>query len=199
VAWQSYHKGKDLDFVDVSFPEKDGSIKTLKFLSKDGEAGWFHNDWYFNKEARQCVPTDGVLEAANTDYYLHAEIDIGKSQVPILSNASPITTLYVIMEWMPMMHGTIYRQKTGEVVASFSGVAGGEISYLRSILKNQSQRKCIQWGKPTFMSPLKVPISVPGVNRNQCAQLNSGRWLRDMFKCIGRKDCRWAMLRKRCF
>lgn len=199
VAWQSYHNGKELDAIDISFPESDGFIKTVHFSGMAGEVGWFHNEWSFHEEARQCVPRDGFLEAANNEYYMRAELDIGNSQVPMLSKATPVTSIYVIMEWIPTMHGHIYRQRTGELVASFSGIAGGEISFKRAIVEGKPEEKCVQWGKPTYMSALTVPVSVPGVTRDQCAQVNSGIWWRDIWTCGFRRDCRWDRLRRRCY
>jgi hypothetical protein len=161
----------------------------------------YHDEWVFRHDARQCAPSDAIVEAANGEYYIRATILIGDSQVPILSTATPATKIYVINEWMPTLEGTIYRQGSGEVVATFSGIAGGEISFLRSLLPYRTPAHCKWWGKPTYMMPLTHTVDVPGVKRDACAQLNSGHPVADFLRCSLNlyRGCLWAAERRRCY
>ncbi len=67
--WQAYHKSSTgmANTVDVSFYD-DEELKSLHFSGQKGEIGWYHNDWSFSKTARQCVPRNAVIEAANDEY-----------------------------------------------------------------------------------------------------------------------------------
>ena len=58
---------------------------------------------------------------------------------------------------MPLLSGSIVRQSTGEEVARFAGVAGGEISFLRSP-GNRSAERCHGWGAPRFARPLQQGV-----------------------------------------
>lgn len=153
--WQTYHKSREGtgNTVDVSF--YDGAeLRSLHFSGQKEEMGWYHEDWSFSKAARQCVPRNAVVEAANDEYYIIAEIRIGESQVPLLSTATPVTGVYVINEWVPTINGNITRQSDGSLVAAFEGIAGGEFSSLRNELSDRDASWCKQWGK-RFSHPFK--------------------------------------------
>lgn len=150
--WQSYHNSKSLDFLDVSFLDE-GELKSEKFLGSDGQLGWSHSDWSWNDEAYQCAPNNVLVESANKDYNVRAEISIGDNQVAMLSDVTIITKIYVIMEWFPTIKGEIRRQHDNSLVTTFEGQAGGEISFLRSPFK-LSDSQCTRFFSKRFKETL---------------------------------------------
>lgn len=152
-AWQSYHKGETLDMLDVSFYDQ-GELQSIRFERSEGDLGWKHDSWRWERKARQCMPRNTRLVADNGDYRVEAYIDIGNDQIPLLSNATIVTSVYVIQEWFPVITGTITNLNTGEVVTSFAGRAGGEISYLKSALPWRSTLGCTLWGRTLYRAPM---------------------------------------------
>lgn len=196
--WQSYHKSSSglANTVDISFYDGD-ELKALHFSLPEGNVGWYHDSWSFSKTARQCVPRNSVIEAANDEYYIRVDILVGESQTPLLSDATPVTGAYVINEWMPAVNGTIKRQSDGSIVDTFQGVAGGEISFLRSLLSHHSDEYCKWWGKPRFAHALEYPVSkAAGGARKECGMQTSS------LACTGlafSKGCAWSVTEGRCY
>jgi hypothetical protein len=156
VQWalQTYHDSETLDYLDVSF--FDNGLKVVRFKTENGELGWYHTAWKFDRDARQCVPTDMTVVAQNKDYIVEASVAIGDDQVPMLSDLTPVTSQYVIVCRFPQIWGTIKRRSTGDTVASFSGQGGGEFSIPRrpegEVL---SDAECGIWGR-RFSAPLPL-------------------------------------------
>lgn len=132
-AFQTYHRSKTLDYLDVSFLDR-GQLQGERFHATHNELGWFHNHWTFDHQVRQWVPLDTTVVAANSRYRVEAHLAIDKRQAPLLSCVTPVTNLFFIMEHFSRIEGRITRQSTGELVTKFAGQAGGEFSYLRKIL-----------------------------------------------------------------
>lgn len=151
-AWQSYHLSDTMDFLDVSFYDGGTLVKT-QFRADRGELGWRHDQWSFRRQARQCAPRDTILVGQNESYRVEARIDIGDRQTALLSDATPITDAYVIMEHFPTITGSIVRRSDGAVVETFAGQAGGEISFLRSPFRWAPDWACWLWGQQ-FSRPL---------------------------------------------
>lgn len=129
VQWalQTYHDSELLDYLDISFYDTDG-LKAVRFKAAEGELGWYHSQWLFDESARQCVPADMTVIAQNSEYIVEAFVDIGDSQVAMLSDITPITKNYFIECRFPWISGTIYHAATGEKITDFSGQGGGEFS-----------------------------------------------------------------------
>lgn len=140
-AFQTYHRSKALDYLDVSFLDR-GQLQGERFRAARNELGWFHNHWAFDRQAQQCVPLDTTVVATNSRYRVEAQIAIDNRQAAILSGVTPLTNLFVIMEHFPRIEGQITRRGTGEVVAEFAGQAGGEFSYLRRLLPQLLPPRC---------------------------------------------------------
>ncbi len=146
-AWQSYHhRSTKLDFLDLSFVDK-GELKKERFISGPESLGWTHPTWTFDRNTRQCVPLTSRVVAANDRYVVEADLDIGKNQVPMLSNVTTLTKIFFIQIQFPFVRGTIKNRATGKVVASFAAQGGGEFANLRSVLPNASDSACGIWGK----------------------------------------------------
>lgn len=154
-AWQSYHyKSEVLDFVDVSFVE-DGEVKSVRFEHTAGEVGWQHKKWHWDGTARQCVPDDALVVTDNGVYRVEANVDIQSNQIPLLSDATIATDLFVILEWFPWINGTVTSVVSGEVVATFAGQGGGEISMLRTFFGTfRCNLCCTIWGRLRFNTRL---------------------------------------------
>ncbi len=146
-AWQTYHKSKDMDWLDVSFDDQ-GRRQSLRLFAKENQLRWKLKDWTFDDEAHQCIPHAAEVVAQNDDYIIRAAYDLsGNNQRPMLSNATALTRIFVIMIHMPTIHGTIENRNTGEIVARFEGQGGGEFSTTRSIWNDISPANCENWGK----------------------------------------------------
>jgi hypothetical protein len=102
-AFQTYHCSKHLDYLDVSFVDR-GQLQAERFRVTHQELGWLHKNWTFDRQAQQCIPRDTRVIAANSRYRVEANIAIDNRQVPILSNATPVTNLFFIMEHFPRMN-----------------------------------------------------------------------------------------------
>jgi hypothetical protein len=137
-VWQTYHSSDTLDYLDISFYDN-GELQTVRF--EDDDLGWRHPRWTFDTVANRCIPLKTVVEAENEDYRVVVHYDIGNNQVPILSDATPLTNAFVIMGHFPMMEGAIYRSD-GSLVTTFEGQGGGEISFLRSLTQPTSNFSC---------------------------------------------------------
>lgn len=144
-AWQSYHTSKVMDWLDVSF-EDEGQAQNLRFFAKDDTLRWKLKDWYFHPEARQCVPNSVEVVAQDKNYRIKASYDLTNKQLPMLSKATPLTSIFVIMIHMPYIKGTIERVDSGELIKTFEGQGGGEFSTTRSIWNNISEKDCEKWG-----------------------------------------------------
>ncbi len=152
-AWQTYHfQSAALDYLDLVF-EDQGKTQMVTFRASEGELGWKHDLWRFDTVARQCVPKDATVVARNDTYRVEAKVDVGESEVPMLSDATDATKEYVIFILFPQVSGTITRLDTGAVVATFSGQGGGEFSVARSKETEKSDEDCAAWGTQ-FASPL---------------------------------------------
>jgi hypothetical protein len=157
-AWQTYHRSKDMDWLDVSF-EDDGKTVQRRFFAKDDTLRWKLGGWSFHREARKCIPNAVEVVAQDAEYRIRAKYDLAESQTPMLSSATALTKIFVIMVHTPMIRGTIERVATGEVVASFEGRGGGEFSTTRSILPHNSPENCEQWGQRFAREYAPTPFS----------------------------------------
>lgn len=131
-AFQTYHfNTEDLDYLDVDFLDK-GTPVVQRFKAKEGELGWYHNDWNWDEDANQYVPDDLVVVAKNDLYTVEAYVTIGANESPLMSDVTRIVSTYTIFAQMPWISGTITRTETGEPVAEFDGQGGGEFAVMRS-------------------------------------------------------------------
>jgi hypothetical protein len=158
VQWalQTYHDSAVMDYLDVGFYDG-GDLKAERFAAAAGELGWYHTAWHYDEQARQCMPRDMTVIATNSRYTVEAFVDIGDSQVPMLSDLTPITSQYVIMCRFSVITGTIKRAGTGDLIASFGGQGGGEFSIARrpSGGDTLSAEECAVWGG-RFTAPLPL-------------------------------------------
>jgi hypothetical protein len=145
-AWQTYHKSKSMDWLDVRF-EDGGATVSRRFFAHTGQLRWNLNDWFFHSEAHQCVPNAVEVVGEDVDYRIRASYDLTDRQLPMLSTATPLTSIYVIMIHMPYIKGVIENVRTGAVVARFEGQGGGEFSTTRSLWSTLSARQCAAWGQ----------------------------------------------------
>ncbi|MCU0662234.1 MAG: hypothetical protein MUC50_07900 [Myxococcota bacterium] len=151
---QTYHRSRKLDFMDISF-EDEGVIKNVRFLAQRQELGWRHPSFSFDSRARQCVPNDWIVVGQNDEYRVEFEASIGEHQAPLLSNTALATRVMFIQEQFPTItRGIVTRVASGEIVASFSGQAGGEFALRKSVLPWRSQSDCQCWGSWYFSMPL---------------------------------------------
>lgn len=149
MVMQTYHKSKELDFVDVSFYDN-GELKSARFTGKDNQLSWIHPDWKWDPEPRSCVPTNTQITMSDDEYIVEAYVDIGDRQRPMLSDATIGTTIFFIQEHFPTVSGVIKRKSTGEVVTEFSGQAGGEFAYHKDLAPYHSDLYCQYWGWSKF-------------------------------------------------
>ncbi|MCG8669275.1 MAG: hypothetical protein MI867_07655 [Pseudomonadales bacterium] len=153
MVMQTYHRSKELDFLDVSFYDN-GELVAQRFRPTRNEFGWIHPDWQWDSRAQQCVPQNTVLKAENDDYLIEAEVEIGERQAPMLSDKTIGTRIYFIQEHFPSVTGTITNKTTGEVVSEFSGQAGGEFSFTKKLFGfPTSDSGCKRWGDRKFSMP----------------------------------------------
>lgn len=145
-AWQTYHKSKDMDWLDVAFVDR-GQQQRLRFFAKEDTLRWKLKDWFFHTGARQCVPNAVEVVAENADYRVKAAYDLTGKQLPMLSTATPLTRVFVIMIHMPVIKGTIENVKTGELVTAFEAQGGGEFSTTRSVWRDLPEERCENWGR----------------------------------------------------
>ena len=154
LAWQSYYRSRTLDFVDASFMEG-GELNSVRFHGSAGEVGWKHDEWHYDRTASQCVSDDALVIADNGKYRIEAYVDIGSNQIPLLSDATVMTDVYMIEEWFPRINGTITNVVSGKVVTTFAGQGGGEISMLRTFIGSiRSKFFCTIWGRFHFNTRL---------------------------------------------
>lgn len=145
-AWQSYHKSKRMDWLDVAFEDQGQAVKR-RYFAKDQALSWKLSEWRFDKAARQCVPHNIAVEAVDADYRIKASYSLAGRQLPMLSNTTPLTRIFVIMVHAPYIEGVIENVKTGAVVSRFSGLGGGEFSVTRSLWSEVSEKNCTAWGE----------------------------------------------------
>lgn len=152
ASFQTYHKSKDMDNLDVSFYDN-GQLQAVRFEAKKGELGWKHPDWKWDGEARSCVPTNTLIRAKKGNYTLEAFVDIGNRQRPMLSNQTVGTSIFFIQEHFTWVTGTIKRAD-GTVVDSFVARGGGEFARTRDIALWHSDFWCDWWGSNNHKAPL---------------------------------------------
>lgn len=131
LAFQTYHFATDaLDYLDVDFMDNGFPI-SVQFRKDRGELEWRHTAWQYDEVGRHYAPRDLEIAADNGEYRVSARIDIADRSVPLLSDATWATRLFVIFAQMPVIEGTIERVATGQTIAHFAGQGGGEFSLLR--------------------------------------------------------------------
>lgn len=146
-AWQTYHRSDSIDFLDVSFPHA-GVMRKERFFANRKELGWNHPRWTYDATARQCVPLETTVVASNQRYVVQAKVDIGAEQIPMLSDATPITRMFFIQIHFPQISGSILDKETGKIVARFEGQGGGEFAVARQLWPHSvSADDCAHWGK----------------------------------------------------
>ncbi len=155
-AWQTYHKSKDMDWLDVRFQDQ-GVNKSLRFFAKDNQLRWKLKDWFYHRGAHQCVPNAVEVLAQNDDYRIRASYELTDAQLPMLSNATALTRIFVIMIHTPIIKGSIENRKTGEIVATFAGQGGGEFSTTRSLWSDIKPEQCEHWGQRFRKEYSQVP------------------------------------------
>lgn len=151
-AFQTYHKSKSMDNLDVSFYDQ-GQLRTVRFETIHGELGWDHPDWKWDGEARSCVPNDTRIRAANADYRVDLAVSVGSRQRPMLSNQTVGTSIFFIQEHFPTVTGTI-RRADGTVVKTFTARAGGEFARTRDVALWHSDWWCDLWGDGKHKAPM---------------------------------------------
>lgn len=154
IQWslQTYHHSDTLDYLDVSF--YDGSeLKSERFEALSGDLGWYHRDWKWDPDARQCLPEDMIVLATNDDYTVEATVDIDDThddnQIPMLSDLTPFTRDYTIVIRVAKVDVTITRRGTHDVVAQFQDkVGGGEFGIQRRSegTGELTEEECAVWG-----------------------------------------------------
>ncbi len=147
-AWQSYHKSKTQDVLDVAFMDQ-GELKTFRFFGETNQVGWYHDTWRYDERAGGCIPNRTKLIAKNDGYTVEAELEIGTRQIPLLSNVTFLTKIYYISEQFPLITGRITRNDDKSLVTTFSGIMGGEFSKT----KNSLNRTCLGH-KKTYSLPI---------------------------------------------
>lgn len=152
ASFQTYHKSKDMDNLDVSFYDN-GQLQSVRFEAKKGELGWQHPNWKWDGEARSCVPTNTKIKGKNGDYIIEAFVDIGDRQRPMLSNATVGTAIFFIQEHFTWVTGTIKRAD-GTVVDTFRARGGGEFSRTRDVALWHSNIWCNAWGAVNHRAPM---------------------------------------------
>lgn len=152
ASFQTYHKSKDMDALDVSFYDN-GQLQSIRFEAKHGELGWNHPDWKWDGEARSCVPTNTKIKGKKGGYTIEAFVDIGDRQRPMLSNATLGTSIFFIQEHFTWVTGVIKRAD-GTVVDTFRARGGGEFARTRDIALWHSNFWCDLWGATVHRSPM---------------------------------------------
>lgn len=153
-AWQTYHfDSTTLDYLDFAI-QRDGALDFQTFRAADGELGWRHDGWRWDAQATQCVPRDALVIAQNAKYRVEAHVDVGDHSAPMLSDATDATKAYVIFILFPTVSGTVTDRITGDVVATFSGLGGGEFATARSDGPARTEAECAAWGTETYSSPM---------------------------------------------
>ncbi len=153
-AWQSYHfTSTKLDFLDLAFVES-GEIRMEHFTADDGEFGWHHPSWRYDATARQCVPLNTKVVAANARYRVEVTAAIDDDQVPMLSDLTSATEMFVIVIQFPWLEGTITDLETDETI-DFEGQGGGEFATARRDpeFDPPNDEACAAFGEQ-FASPL---------------------------------------------
>ena len=145
-SWQSYHKSKEMDWLDVRFKDR-GVTKSLRLFSKDDQLRWRLKDWSFDQEAYACIPHAVEVVGQDANYRIYATYDLNEAQQPMLSNATALTRIFVIMTHTPKIKGTIINRNTGQTVTTFEGQGGGEFSTTRSLRGGVSPADCERWGQ----------------------------------------------------
>lgn len=151
-AFQTYHKSKIMDNLDVSFYDA-GQLQTVRFETRHGQMGWNHPDWKWDGEARSCVPNDTRIRGRNAQYTVDLKVNIGSRQRPMLSNQTVGTSIFFIQEHFPTVTGTIKRAD-GTLVKTFTARAGGEFARTRDIALWHSNFWCDLWGDGVHRAPL---------------------------------------------
>lgn len=145
-SWQSYHKSKQMDWLDVRFRDR-GVTKSLRLYAKENQLRWRLKDWSFDQAARACIPHAVEVVGQDANYRIRASYDLTEAQQPMLSNATALTRIFVIMTHTPKIRGTIINRNTGDTVASFEAQGGGEFSTTRFVRDDLSPSDCERWGQ----------------------------------------------------
>ncbi|WP_295442248.1 hypothetical protein [uncultured Thiodictyon sp.] len=152
ASFQTYHKSKDMDNLDVSFYDN-GQLQSLRFAAKDGELGWDHPNWKWDGDARSCVPTNTRIRGKKGNYRIDATVDIGDRQTPMLSGQTIGTSIFFIQEHFTTVTGTIKRAD-GTLVTPFNTRGGGEFARTRDIAPWYPNLWCNLWGETNHQSPM---------------------------------------------
>jgi len=154
IQWslQTYHHSDVLDYLDVSFYDG-GVLQTERFENVAGELGFYHTDWKYDTDARQCIPEDLVVIARNGDYIVESVTRIDDTtddnQIPMLSDLTPFTDMFTIVIRAAAVDVTVRRAATGEIVGQFTDkVGGGEFGIERRAAGTAplSEAECYAWG-----------------------------------------------------
>ncbi|MEY3902288.1 MAG: hypothetical protein RL189_1594 [Pseudomonadota bacterium] len=141
-AWQSYHKSRDMDWLDVRFDDS-GVTKRLRLFAKENQLRWNLKDWTYDSSARQCVPNTVEVVGLTNDYEIRAHYSLADGhQQAMISDATPLTRAYVIMVHTPLIQGTIRSRKNGNIITSFQGQGGGEFSFHRNLVDSSGELDC---------------------------------------------------------
>lgn len=152
-AWQTYHfDSVKLDYLDLGFIDN-GSIQLEHFSAEDNQFGWDHPEWSYHPDARQCIPLSTRAIARNQRYEVEVTATIKSNQVPMLSDLTPATEMFVIIAQFPDLDGVITNLQTGHTI-EFSGGGGGEFATARRNLELEppTDQECAEFGKQ-FASP----------------------------------------------
>ena len=140
---QTYHKSKKLDFLDLGFIHND-RLKRVRFDSET--LSWEHRKWKWNDKSHQCIPQDWHLRGEKDGLILEAEVHIDTNgQEPFLSNKKLGTKIFFIHEQYPTVEGRVLDSRSGKVLKTFKGRAGGEFAYRKGLFKS-SDSECAKWG-----------------------------------------------------
>ncbi len=155
LALQTYHKSKLLDYTDVSFYDR-GELKTMRFRAEDGQMGWRHPSWTFDRQAWQCVPTSMDIGLMNDQYRIDVQVTFPlEDQRPLLSNVTLPVAVYFIQDAFPRYEGKVRDARTGVVLHTFSGRGAGEFSHAKSArLWPAFDWECQLWGDKYFAKQL---------------------------------------------
>jgi hypothetical protein len=136
VAWQSYHNSKTLDYLDLAIADETTPQK-YRFFASNHSLAWRHPQWEYVPKAKQCAPLSTLIKAENETVKLEVSLEIKDRFLPMLSNTTFVTQMFVIFVQFPLFSGTVKNKATGEV-KSFQGQGGGEFGVRKSLYKQDS-------------------------------------------------------------
>jgi len=138
IGFQTYHfNTSDLDFMDVDFIDPAiGQPVGIRCWAKNGELGWDHTQWNWNTSAHQCVPKIAHIIGKKNGYIVDVTATINNDYYAMLSNITPLTSIFDINCLFPKYSGTIKRT-TGQTLYTFTNIqGGGEFALPRSVMDN---------------------------------------------------------------